>query len=215
MRLADDPRPGDPRRSRHHPRHDPRRARSPQSRRRTRPGQRPARRLRQLRLTARAEADAWQQSAEAASPARRRRRERTGARRRLAAERQQLEAANACYEQWSAATTSTREAGAKARAELKRRGLVRQSPGLSQPQAANEPEAEITTVDAGASGANHQAARLDELLICAAAAAGRIAADRAGREARAGYAARVGREAQVRPEPALEVQSQYDAEMEL
>ena len=171
---------------------------------------------RQLRLTAQAEADAWQQSAEATTC-----HDQTGAANakalagRIAVERQQLEAANARYEQWSVATASTRETGASARAELERRGLVRQSPEPSQPQAANEPGADITTVDAGVGGANHQAARLDELLTHAAAAAGRIAADRAGRETRAGYAARAGREAQVQPEPALEVQGQYDMEMEL
>jgi hypothetical protein len=171
---------------------------------------------RQLRLTAQAEADTWQQSAEATT-----RHDQTEAANanalagRITTERQHLEAANARYEQWSAATTSTRETGAKARAELERRGLVRPSPGPSQPQAANEPEADTTTVDAGVDGADRQAARLDELLTHAAAAAGRIAADRAGRETRAGYAARVGREAQVQPGPAREVQGQYDVEMEL
>ena len=171
---------------------------------------------RQLRLTAQAEADAWQQSAEATT--RHDQVEAANAKAlagRIAVERQLLEAANARYEQWSTATTSTRETGAKARAELERRGLVRQSPEPSQPQAANEPETDITTVDAGADGANHQAARLDELLTHAAAAAERLAADHAERETRAGYAARAEREAQVQPEPTQEVQGQYDMEMEL
>jgi hypothetical protein len=163
---------------------------------------------RQLRLTAQAEADTWQQSAEATT-----RHDQTEAADakalagRIAVERQQLEAANARYEQWSAATTSTREKGDSARAELEHRGLIRQSLEPSQPQAANEPEADTTTVDAGFDGANHQAARRDELLTHAAAAARRIAADRAGRETRAGYAARVEREAQVQPGPTREARA--------
>ena len=120
---------------------------------------------RQLRRTAQAEADAWQQSAEAAT-----RHDQVQAANakalagRVTAERQRLEAANARYEQWSAASTSTRETGAKARAELERRGLVQQSAEPSQPQAAKAPEADISTVDTGVDGANHQPARLDELL---------------------------------------------------
>ena len=170
---------------------------------------------RQLRLTAQAEADAWQQSAAATRHDQVEAANAKALAGRIAVERQHLEAANARYEQWSAATSTARETGAKARAELERRGLVWQSPEPSQPQAAHQPEADITTVDAGVDGANHQAARLDELLTHAAAAAGRIAADRAGRETRAGYAARVGREAQVQPGPTKEVQGQYDVEMEL
>jgi hypothetical protein len=89
---------------------------------------------RQLRLTAQAEADAWQQSADAALH-----RDETQAANaqaladRIAAERQQLEAVNARYEQWSAATASIRETAAKARAELKRRGLGQRSSGSRQP----------------------------------------------------------------------------------
>jgi hypothetical protein len=81
----------------------------------------------QLRLTAQAEADAWQQPADAAT--RHDEALATGAETlasHLAAERQQLEAVNARYEQWSTATSSTRETAAKARAELERRGLTRQ-----------------------------------------------------------------------------------------
>ena len=171
---------------------------------------------RQLRLTAQAEADAWQQSAEATT-----RHDQVEAANatalagQIAAERQHLEAANARYKHWSAVTTSTRQTGASARAELERRGLVRPSPGPPQPQAEHAPAADITTADAGAADANHQAARLDELVTHAATAAGRLAADHAERDTRAGYAARVEREAQVQPEPALQVQGQHDAEMEL
>jgi hypothetical protein len=76
-----------------------------------------------LRLTAQAEADALQQSADAEAQ-----HNATGAASakalaaELAAERQRLEADNARYETWSAGTRDTREAAGKARAELKRRG---------------------------------------------------------------------------------------------
>ena len=80
---------------------------------------------RQLRLTAQAEADALQQSADA-----RARRDHPGAARatalaaQLAAERQRLEADNARYENWSADTHATRDAAGKATAELQRRGYA-------------------------------------------------------------------------------------------
>jgi hypothetical protein len=77
----------------------------------------------QLRLTARAEADAWQQSAEAtvghdqvrADDAR-------SLAAVLAAQRSRLEAADARFGEWSARTASTREIAGKAYAELQRRG---------------------------------------------------------------------------------------------
>src|SRR5438552_377114 len=78
---------------------------------------------RQLRLTTHAEADAWQQSADAAT-----RTDQVGAANakalagQLAAERQHLEAANDRYEQWAAATSGIRETAEKARAELRRCG---------------------------------------------------------------------------------------------
>jgi len=209
---------------------------------------------RQLRLTAQAEADAWQQSAEAAI-----RHDQTEAASaktladQLAAERKQLEVSNARYEQWSAATTSTRETAAKARAELERRGHVREQTEPSQPRAEAEPEVDnavdpsverehqvSVTMDEprlpeqtprpeltpqhdsaaaqepdGRPSPDHQAARADELLAQAAAAAGRIAAEHAEREARSEYTARLEREAQTQPEPTLERQAQYDVEMEL
>ena len=82
----------------------------------------------QLRLTAEAEGDALQQSAEAhalhddvgAASA-------TALAAQLAAERLHLEASNARYEQWSADTHAIRDAAAKAEAELLRRG--RAQPG--------------------------------------------------------------------------------------
>jgi len=103
---------------------------------------------RQLRLTAQAEADAWKQSADAVT--RHNEAEAANAKTladQLAAERQQLEAANVRYEQWSAATTTIRETAAKARAELERRCLVRQPAEPSQPQAANELEADVSAID--------------------------------------------------------------------
>ena len=89
---------------------------------------------RQLRLTAQAEADAWQQAADAtirhdnavvASA--------EALVSQIAAERQQLEVVNTGYEQWSAATTGTRETAARAKAELKRRRLSQQPAEQQQP----------------------------------------------------------------------------------
>jgi hypothetical protein len=76
-----------------------------------------------LRLTAQAEADALQQSADAradhdetsAASA-------TALAGQLAAERHRLEAGNARYEKWAAHTHAARETAGKARAELHRRG---------------------------------------------------------------------------------------------
>ena len=151
---------------------------------------------RQLRLTAQAEADAWQQSADAAT-----RHDQAGAANaailagQLAADRRHLEAGNACYEKWSAATASTRETAAKAQAELERRGIT---------AAADGPDGRPTP--------DHQAIRAGELLSRAAEAAGRLAAER---QARAEYSARVERESRAQPAPNLERRAEYDAEMEL
>ena len=88
----------------------------------------------QLRLTAQAEADAFQQSADA-----RTQHDHTGAASatalaaQLAAERQRLEAHNARYEQWSADTRAARDMAGKATAELQRRG---------QPHPEREPHAQ-------------------------------------------------------------------------
>jgi hypothetical protein len=73
--------------------------------------------------------------------------------------------------------------------------------------AAQEPDGRLSP--------DHQVARADELLAQAAAAAGRIAAERAERQARAEYIARADREAQAQREPTLETQAHYDVEMEL
>ena len=95
---------------------------------------------RELRLTAQAEADASQQSADAEvkhDPA-----ESAGAKalaRHIATQREQLEAANARYEKWATGTSSRREAAAKARAELERRGLAQQTAEQRQPEAEDEP----------------------------------------------------------------------------
>ena len=78
---------------------------------------------RELRLTAQAEADAWQQSADAeirhdhAQSA-----DAKALARQMEAQREQIEAGNARYEKWAADTGSRREAAGKARAELERRG---------------------------------------------------------------------------------------------
>ena len=95
---------------------------------------------RQLRLTAQAEADTWQQATGAAT-----RHDHTQAANaqalasQLAAERQQLEAASTRYEEWSAATASTRETAAMAKAELGRRGLARPPAGQQQPEPGSGP----------------------------------------------------------------------------
>jgi conjugative relaxase-like TrwC/TraI family protein len=150
---------------------------------------------RQLRLTAQAEADAWHQSADAAT-----RHDQAGAANaailacRLTADRRQLEADDACYEKWSAATASTRETAARARAELERRSLTD----------TQEPDGRPRTAA--------QAVGADGLLSRAANAVSRIAAER---QARAEYSARIDREFQAQPEPIQQTQAQYDAEMEL
>jgi hypothetical protein len=95
---------------------------------------------RRLQLTAQAEADTWQHAADAAT-----RHDHAQAANaqalasRIAAERQQLEAADARYEEWSAATASTRETAAWAKAELERRGFARPPAGQQQPDPGSEP----------------------------------------------------------------------------
>ena len=96
---------------------------------------------RELRLTAQAEADAWQQSADAEikhDPAESA--SATALARHMAAQREQLEAANARYEKWAADTGSRREAAGKARAELERRGLAQQTAGQRQAEPEDEPQ---------------------------------------------------------------------------
>ena len=151
---------------------------------------------RRLRLTAQAEADAWQQSADVAT-----RHDQTEAANaktlagQLAADRRRLEAGNACYEKWSAATASTRETAARAQAELERRGIAAAADGPG-----------------GRPAPDHQAIRASEPLSRAVEAAGRLAAER---QARAEYSARVERESWARPAPDLDRRAEHDAEMEL
>jgi hypothetical protein len=76
------------------------------------------------------------------------------------------------------------------------------SPG-SDPQADGQP------------GPDGQTARLGELRAQVTAAAGRLTAEKADREARAGYAARLGREAHAEPERTLQAEDPYEAEIEL
>jgi len=98
---------------------------------------------RDLRLTAQAEADAWQQAADAqtshdlAGSA-----DATALARQLAARRKQLEADNARYETWAADTSSRRQTAGKASAELGRRQLAQHTAGQSQAG----PEAEQQTL---------------------------------------------------------------------
>jgi hypothetical protein len=90
---------------------------------------------RQLRLTAQAEADAWQQSADAhaehdqvqASNAR-------ALATAAAVEKTRLEAANARYEFWSAETGATRQTAEQAKAELGRRGPEPATRDAPEPQ---------------------------------------------------------------------------------
>jgi len=96
---------------------------------------------RDLRLTAQAEADAWQQAADAQT-----RHDPAGAAdaaalaRYLTARREQLRAADARYQAWAADTSSRREAASKARAELKRRELAQHTAGHRQAGAGSEPQ---------------------------------------------------------------------------
>ena len=98
---------------------------------------------RQLRLIAQAEADAWQQSADAqikqdqAGSA-----GATALARHMAAQREQLETANARYQTWATGTSSRRETAGKARVELQRRGLAQHTAGQQQA----EPEREQQTM---------------------------------------------------------------------
>jgi TrwC relaxase/AAA domain len=84
----------------------------------------------ELRLTTQAEAEAWQQSADADIGG-----DQAGwagaatLARHMAAQREQLEAANARYETWTADTSSGREAGGRAKAELERRELAQRTAG--------------------------------------------------------------------------------------
>jgi hypothetical protein len=100
---------------------------------------------RELRLTAQAEADAWQQSADAEIGGDKAGWARAAAlARHMAAQREQLETANARYETWTADTSGRREAGERAKAELERRELAQQTAGQRQAEPEDGPR---TTVD--------------------------------------------------------------------
>ncbi|MGH3205652.1 MAG: MobF family relaxase [Streptosporangiaceae bacterium] len=96
---------------------------------------------RELRLTAQAEADAWQQSADAEIGG-----DKAGwagaaaLAGHMAAQREQLEAANARYQTWTADTLGRREAGGRAKAELERRELTQQTAGQRQPEPEDGPQ---------------------------------------------------------------------------
>ena len=88
-----------------------------------------------LRLTAQAEADAWQQAADAAAEHDQVRAENARSlAAALASEASRLEAGNARYEEWSACTASTRETAGKAKAELQRRGQEPATGGAPGPR---------------------------------------------------------------------------------
>lgn len=89
----------------------------------------------QLRLTSQAEADAWQQSADAEAEHDQVQAENARSlAAALAAETSRLDAANALYEDWSARTASTRETAGKAKAELRYRGQEPSAGAVPGPQ---------------------------------------------------------------------------------
>ena len=175
-----------------------------------------------LRLAAQAEADAWQQAADA-----RTRHDHTAAANatalaaHLAAQRQRLEADHARYEQWSASTRVIRDTAGKATAELQRRGQAQPDAGAvncagaGEPRAASNiaapwspqrvpdmhppstPKPELRTTPENEPAQQNQSARLAELLARADQAAQRIAVQKAERQAGSQYAARMELEAQA------------------
>lgn len=96
---------------------------------------------RQLRLTAQAEADARQQSADAQV-----KHDQTGSAgatalaRHMAAQREQLETANARYQTWATDTSNRRETAGKARVELQRRGLAQHTAGQQRAEPERKPQ---------------------------------------------------------------------------
>ena len=119
---------------------------------------------RRLRLTAQAEADAWQQSAAAETehdPVQARNARALA--NDMATKKSRLETASARYEQWSAKTSSTRETAGKAQAELQRRGHEPAPAETPQPHSTlewwRESEADVET--AGQALARQQQAAVD------------------------------------------------------
>jgi hypothetical protein len=102
----------------------------------------------QLRLTALAEADAWQQSADA--DVRHDQAEATSAKalaRELGAEKARLEGIHADYESWSGKTREARETAGKAKAELQRRGAQPREPEQSLVEWNRQFENDLAAVD--------------------------------------------------------------------
>jgi TrwC relaxase/AAA domain len=118
----------------------------------------------QLRLTSQAEADAWQQAADAEAD-----HDQLGAENArslaaaLAAEASRLETASSRYEEWSTRTASTREIAGKARAELQRRGQHPSARRAPEPQAMatwwQEFQAHADAVDRAVDREHHAAVR--------------------------------------------------------
>jgi CheY-like chemotaxis protein len=112
----------------------------------------------QLRLTAQAEADAWQQSADA--EVRHDQAEAASAKAlagQLGAEKARLEAIHADYERWSGKTRKARAVAGKAEAELQRRGMQPQEPEQSLAEWNQQFENDLAAVDRAITR-EHQAA---------------------------------------------------------
>jgi conjugative relaxase-like TrwC/TraI family protein len=119
----------------------------------------------QLRLTAQAKADAWQQSADAEAEHDQVRAENARSLATvLAVQTRRLEAADARFEEWSARTASTRKIAGKAKTELQRRGQHPPARRTSGPQSMaawwRELQADTDAVDR-AIEREHQAAVCD------------------------------------------------------
>jgi conjugative relaxase-like TrwC/TraI family protein len=114
----------------------------------------------QLRLTAQAEADAWQQSADA--EVRHDQAEAASAKalaRQLGAEKARLEGIHADYESWSGKTSQAREVAGEAQAELLRRGVPPREPEQSLVEWNRQFENDLAAVDRAI--AREQQAALD------------------------------------------------------
>ena len=114
----------------------------------------------QLRLTAQAEADAWQQSADA--EVRHDQAEAASAKAlagQLGAEKARLEGIHADYESWSGKTSEAREVAGKAQAELQRRGAQPREPEQSLVEWNRQFEHDLAAVDRAI--AREQQAALD------------------------------------------------------
>jgi conjugative relaxase-like TrwC/TraI family protein len=118
-----------------------------------------------LRLTAQAEADAWQQSADA--EVRHDQVEAASAKalaRQLGAEKARLEGIHAHYESWSGKTSEAREVAGRAQAELQRRGMQPEEPAQSLVEWNRQFENDLAAVDRAI--AREQQAALDAKKPC-------------------------------------------------